>query len=142
MKNLYEILESDKNINRENLKKKYRELAKKYHPDKYMGSSERERKEAEKKFMEINDAYITLSDEMKRREYDKLLSKCSDKNMGNRRKEASDSDNIYEKFSKTGVNDLFKNFFSEEKKNEKEEHELKKKTNCMFESFFSVKSKK
>ncbi|MGL6064730.1 MAG: J domain-containing protein [Fusobacteriaceae bacterium] len=142
MKNLYKILETDKSVNRENLKRKYRELAKKYHPDKYMGSSERERKDAEKKFMEINDAYITLSDEIKRREYDELLSKFSDKNMGSRRKEASDSGNIYEKFSKTGVNDLFKNFFNEEKKNNKEEHELKEKTNSMFESFFSVKSKK
>lgn len=142
MKNLYEILGVDKNVNGESLKKKYRDLAKQYHPDKYMNESESKRKEVEKKFMEINEAYTILSDDMKRKEYDKKIEMRNDYlngNAENKRGETSNYSNIYEKFSKTGVNDLFKNFFTEEKKEEKEGYELKKKTNSMFESFFSVK---
>lgn len=142
MRNLYEILGVDKNTNGESLKKKYRDLAKQYHPDKYMNECESKRKEVEKKFMEINEAYTTLSDEAKRKEYDKKIeasNNCSNEKIRKQGKDSSNYSNIYEKFSKTGVNDLFKNFFNEEKQEEKEEYELKKKTNSMFESFFSVK---
>lgn len=142
MRNLYEVLDVDKNVNGERLKKKYRDLAKQYHPDKYMNESESKRKEVEKKFMEINEAYTTLSDEGKRKEYDKKINASnnfSNEKIGKQRKDASDYNNIYEKFSKNGVNDLFKNFFNEEKQEKKEEYELKKKTNSMFENFFSVK---
>ncbi len=142
MRNLYEVLDVDKNVNGESLKKKYRDLAKQYHPDKYMNESESKRKEVEKKFMEINEAYTTLSDGEKRKEYDKKINASNNffnEKIGEQRKNTSDYNNIYEKFSKTGVNDLFKNFFNEEKQEEKEEYELKKKTNSMFESFFSVK---
>ena len=49
----------------EELKKAYRGLAKKYHPDLHPGD-----KEAEARFKEINEAYETLSDPQKRKEYD------------------------------------------------------------------------
>ena len=48
----------------EELKKAYRGLAKKYHPDLHPGD-----KEAEARFKEINEAYETLSDPQKRKEY-------------------------------------------------------------------------
>lgn len=52
------------------LKKKWKSLARKYHPDKYDGRNENERKEAEDKFKEIAEAYDVLSDEDKRLKYD------------------------------------------------------------------------
>ena len=60
-KNYYEILGIDKKANKEDVKKAFRKLAQKYHPDK--GGSE-------DKFKEITEAYSILSDDKKRREYD------------------------------------------------------------------------
>lgn len=64
-KNYYEILGVDKKATAEQIKKAYKKLAVKYHPDKNQGD-----KNAEEKFKEINDAYQVLSDETKRRNYD------------------------------------------------------------------------
>lgn len=69
-KNLYEILGVEKNASAEDLKKAYRQLSKKYHPDLQNGKSDAEKKEAEDKFKEINAAYATLSDPEKRSNYD------------------------------------------------------------------------
>eukprot|EP01059_Diplonema_ambulator_P032861 TRINITY_DN6642_c0_g1_i1.p1 TRINITY_DN6642_c0_g1~~TRINITY_DN6642_c0_g1_i1.p1 ORF type:complete len:839 (+),score=234.09 TRINITY_DN6642_c0_g1_i1:116-2632(+) len=55
------------------LKTKYKELCLRWHPDKIHSGSEEERKEAEKKIKQINEAYATLTDPQKRREYDKTL---------------------------------------------------------------------
>lgn len=56
------------------LKKKYRPLAIKYHPDKNQSKSEEEKKLAEEKFKEISEAYSVLSDAKKREEYDNPMS--------------------------------------------------------------------
>lgn len=65
MKDYYKTLGVDKNATPENIKKAYRQLALKYHPDRNKGD-----KEAEEKFKEINEAYAVLSDQEKRRQYD------------------------------------------------------------------------
>jgi len=64
MKNYYELLGITKGASNDEIKKAYRRLAHKYHPDKQGGD--------EKKFKEINEAYQILSDEKKRSEYDKF----------------------------------------------------------------------
>ena len=63
-KNFYDILEINKNASPEEIKKAYRKLSLKYHPDKNPAS------DAVEKFQDISDAYETLSDERKREEYD------------------------------------------------------------------------
>lgn len=63
----YEVLGVDKNADEAALKKAYRVLAKKYHPDTNPGD-----KEAEAKFKEASEAYAVLSDPEKRRQYDQF----------------------------------------------------------------------
>src|SRR2546422_11762012 len=64
----YEILGVDRNASEEEIKKAYRRLARQHHPDTQ--TSEQEKKAAEEKFKEINEAYATLNDQDKRRRYD------------------------------------------------------------------------
>ena len=63
----YEVLGVDKNADDAAIKKAYRQLAKKYHPDMNPGD-----KEAEVKFKEASEAYAVLSDPDKRRQYDQF----------------------------------------------------------------------
>lgn len=85
--NYYEVLDVNKDSSNDEIKKKYRKLSMKYHPDRN-GSS----KESENIFKKISEAYDTLGDVTKRREYDFM------NNMGSA--------------TSSGPNDLFNMFFS------------------------------
>lgn len=63
----YKVLGVEKNATDDQLKKAYRKLAMKYHPDKNKGD-----KTAEAKFKEVSEAYAVLSDKEKRRQYDEF----------------------------------------------------------------------
>ena len=63
----YEVLGVEKNADEAAIKKAYRALAKKYHPDVNPGDAD-----AEKKFKEASEAYAVLSDPEKRRQYDQF----------------------------------------------------------------------
>ena len=70
LKSYYEILGVPENVEEKELKKAYKKLASKYHPDKNVGKSPKEIEENEKIFKDINEAYETLSNPQKRKEYD------------------------------------------------------------------------
>lgn len=66
-KDYYKILGVDKNADARAIKKAYRELARRYHPDANPGD-----KQAEERFKEISEAYEVLSDPEKRKRYDEI----------------------------------------------------------------------
>ncbi|MCF0209059.1 MAG: molecular chaperone DnaJ, partial [Bacteroidaceae bacterium] len=68
----YEVLGVSKTATADEIKKAYRKVAIKYHPDRQSGKSEAEQKEAEEKFKEAAEAYGVLSDEQKRQQYDQF----------------------------------------------------------------------
>lgn len=67
MRDLYEVLGVDKSATAPDLKKAYRTLAQKFHPDKNPGD-----KDAEEKFKEVSNAYSVLSDDDQRARYDRF----------------------------------------------------------------------
>ena len=73
----YEVLGVDKNADEATIKKAYRGLAKKYHPDMNPGNAE-----AEAKFKEVNEAYDVLSDSEKKAKYDQFGHAAFDSTAG------------------------------------------------------------
>ncbi|XP_011686175.1 PREDICTED: dnaJ homolog subfamily C member 7 [Wasmannia auropunctata] len=70
-KDYYKILGIDKNASTEDIKKAYRKRALDHHPDRHANASEGEKREQEKKFKEVGEAYGILSDPKKRSRYDR-----------------------------------------------------------------------
>lgn len=150
MENLYEILGVSNTATKEEIKKRYRECAKKFHPDKFATASNIEKQKAEEKFTQINNAYSILSDDEKRKEYDKqfMAERKNLKNGGKNSKKSTENkytgktesfQEIFEKFTK---GDIFGNYFDPEKNKNKADTKLKEKTNDMFEAFFFQGRKK
>jgi molecular chaperone DnaJ len=73
----YEVLGVERGADEASIKKAYRQLAKKYHPDMNPGDAE-----AEKKFKEASEAYAVLSDPEKRRQYDQFGHAAFDQGAG------------------------------------------------------------
>lgn len=76
-KDFYKTLGVEKTATEDEVKKAYRKLAMKYHPDR-----NKDDKEAEKKFKEINEAYDVLKDQQKRAAYDQYGSAAFDRSAG------------------------------------------------------------
>src|SRR3954466_2258822 len=73
----YEVLAVERTVTLEEIKKSYRKLAVKYHPDKNPGD-----KAAEEKFKELSEAYEVLSDAQKRAAYDQHGHAAFDRRAG------------------------------------------------------------
>ncbi|MEP0707931.1 MAG: molecular chaperone DnaJ [Parvibaculum sp.] len=76
-RDFYDVLGVNRNANADELKKAYRTLAKKYHPDQNPGD-----KDAEQRFKELNEAYDALKDEQSRAAYDQFGHAAFDGGMG------------------------------------------------------------
>lgn len=87
-KDYYKILGLEKTATPEAIKKTYRKLAQKYHPDKNPGN-----KESENKFKDVSEAYEVLSDKDKRAKYDNLGSSWNRYQQGGGRAEDFDWNN-------------------------------------------------
>lgn len=119
----YKILNISENSSTEQIKKAYRTLARKYHPDACLEESAEVKKEYEEKFKQINDAYEILSDDLKRIEYDKLYTAYQKRKRQEKRQKESTKTKNTQKTSKESppfVNNIvnaYKDIKKEEAKN-------------------------
>ena len=97
-KDYYELLGISKNSSQDEIKKAFRSLAKKYHPDINKD------KNAEEKFKEINEAFQVLSDSQKRSQYDQLGHSAFNG------QDFSGFNNFEEIFRNFGFEDIFEGF--------------------------------
>lgn len=108
-KNYYQILGVDQNASEEDIKKAYRQLARKYHPDVNPGN-----KEAEEKFKDINEAFSVLSDPKKRAQYDQYgQSAFNPDDLAGFREFRFNFDDLFSDF---GFGDIFKVFGESERR--------------------------
>lgn len=103
----YEVLGISKTASADEIKKAYRKLAIKYHPDKNQGDAS-----AEEKFKEATEAYEVLSDEKKREAYDRF-GHAGVNNMGHDYSHVyNDFSDIFSNFGASGFEDIFSSFFN------------------------------
>ena len=98
----YEVLGLNKRADQNAIKKAYRKLAKKYHPDTNAGNAD-----AEEKFKEVTEAYNVLSDEEKRKLYDQFGHAAFDGSMGN----GGDYQEFHFEGDAGNMDDIFEQFF-------------------------------
>ena len=145
----YKILGVSETSSKDEIKKAFRSLAKKYHPDRN-GNDEN----AIKKFQEVNEAYEVLSNEDSKKSYDE--KKTNFKNAHKKKNENSKNNKTDNDFSEKtrskkesmeDLNQYFANFFGfDPTSNNINKDKLKKQdnpidTSNMFESFFKMKKK-
>lgn len=105
-KDYYEILGVQKTASEDELKKAFRKLARKHHPD-----VAEDKKNAEAKFKEINEAYEVLSDPAKRQKYDTLGPNWEQQSAGGGRGPMPGGGFEEYNFGGTGFSDFFEQFF-------------------------------
>uniref|UniRef100_A0A6Q2YQA8 J domain-containing protein n=1 Tax=Esox lucius TaxID=8010 RepID=A0A6Q2YQA8_ESOLU len=103
----YQILGVQRNASQEDIKKAYRKLALKWHPDKNPENKE----EAEKRFKELSEAYEVLSDANKRNIYDRYGKEGLTTNNGGGGGHYHNGDHFREGFTFRNPEDVFREFF-------------------------------
>ena len=141
----YRILEIKEDADFSDIKKKYRKLAIKYHPDKNPGDDE-----AVKKFREITEAYEILGDEKKRKEYDRKRKfkngqeNKKNENLKNRNNFSDNNFSFGKEFFKSAseMKEMFENSFNLNKMGKKKAEMEKENIKGRFENFFDMHNKK
>jgi len=141
----YRILEIKEDADFSDIKKKYRKLAIKYHPDKKPGDDE-----AVKKFREITEAYEILGDEKKRKEYDNKRKfkngqeNNKNKNLKNKNNFSDNNFSFGKEFFKSAseMKEMFENSFNLNKMGKKKVEMEKENIKGRFENFFDMQNKK
>lgn len=143
MKNYYEILGISFDANKDEIKKSFRNLAKKYHPDK-----NKDNKEAYRKFQEVSEAYEILGSEDSKKKYDEKLASFRTKNSNEHKEKSrtsSNKDNTSKDVNLGNLDSVFESFFGfNGKTNDVDKNKIKNNknpmdTNDIFERFFSNK---
>ena len=141
----YKILEVSENEDISEIKKQYRKLAMKYHPDRNAGDEK-----AAKKFREITEAYEVLSNGKKRKEYDYKRENESNQPKNKNNKENFKSKSSQNNFtfgkeffkSAAEMKGMFENSFGLDKMRKNKAKSEKESVKSRFESFFDMKEKK
>ncbi|MBU3175838.1 J domain-containing protein [Clostridium estertheticum] len=144
MKNFYEILQVSPKATKDEIRKRYRILVKKYHPDTNIND-----KTLGAKFQEINEAYSILSDERLKKQYDEKLyniKQNTGKQNNNTSSKSRKKDNINVDNNMGNMHNKFEDFFgfSANTDNVKKDslHEKEKNpidTSQLFNNFFKNK---
>lgn len=137
MKNYYQVLGIKRSAGIKTIKKAYRKLAQKYHPDKNKGTDKARAKE---RFKLITEAYEVLSSEDKRKKYDRKLSReQGEEKPKNENQNSTNKDNGID-MKKEDFDKKFKQFFGfDPDTGEKVQREKKKNkfnTDEIFNDFF------
>jgi curved DNA-binding protein len=107
-KDYYRILNVEKNATQSDIKKAYRKLAKRYHPDTNPNN-----KTMEEKFKEVNEAYEVLGDEQKRKKYDAFGSNPNFNEFNNGSSSFGNRQYTYTSSDVNGFSDFFNAFFGD-----------------------------
>ncbi|KAA8587579.1 hypothetical protein FQN60_016441 [Etheostoma spectabile] len=107
MLDYYQVLGVRRDSSAEEIKKAYRKLALRWHPDKNPENKE----EAEKKFKELSEAYEVLSDANKRSTYDRYGKEGLTGSNGGRGGHFHNGDHFHEPFTFRNPDDVFREFF-------------------------------
>jgi DnaJ-class molecular chaperone len=141
MENYYKILGVSESSSKDEIKKSYRKLVMKYHPDKNPDNPK-----AQEIFYKIQKAYETLSDDNQREKYNELLKNGNNSQKQNKQENTQKQKNYSKKeFNFNDFSQNFKNYFgfdpdTGEKLNKQNNVKAQKvNTNDFFESFFKVK---
>lgn len=136
-KNYYKILGVDKSASKEDIKKAFRNLAHRYHPDKKGGNEE--------KFKELNEAYTVLSDDKRRAEYDtygRVFNDSGQANPGGFNGFDFSQFNQSNAFNQFDFGDIFSNFFGGQREKVKRGRDISIDVELSFdESVFGVERK-
>ena len=103
MSNLYELLEVSEKASKEIIEKAYKVLAKRYHPDL---QEEKDKKQAEEKMKQINEAYTILIDDEKRKTYDIELNAKRQEEIQRKMQENTKVNNEITRVEQEAFNDL------------------------------------
>lgn len=137
MKDYYKILGIASHASQDEIKRAYRKLAKKYHPDMHQGDDQ-----LEQKFKDITEAYDQLKDEANRKKYDEKLNIKTAHEHKERSTKRQKTPSV-EEFDMEQIHEHFERFFGFDPKTKEIKKRMSKKenpidTSDMFNNFFNI----